>query len=100
MRSPETTGALTPAPARGTFQRTFSVADHLVGRLLSWDTPVPAGPRQPGQSAPSARAAKQSDADKIYKRVIVFSPVGLTPRGLSTRIHAELLPPFFRRLVP
>jgi hypothetical protein len=36
-------------PGSWTCHRTFSVAPHLTGRFFSEDTPVPSGPRQPGQ---------------------------------------------------
>ena len=38
-RSFQTTGALTPAPGTGTFQRTFLSFDHSTGRLFSLETP-------------------------------------------------------------
>ena len=56
IRSPQTTGELTPAPGTGTFQRTFSVRDQCTGRPVSALTPLPRGPRQPGQLSPRAEA--------------------------------------------
>jgi hypothetical protein len=36
-------------PGSWTRHRTFVFASHLTGRFFSEDTPVPSGPRQPGQ---------------------------------------------------
>src|SRR5436190_17294407 len=48
-RSPQTMGDEFPRPGRSTRQRTFSLVPHLRGKLFSVETPVPSGPRQPGQ---------------------------------------------------
>ena len=55
-RSPQTIGALTPAPGSFAFQRTFSVADQCVGSTFSVETPLCCGPRQPGQSSAETRS--------------------------------------------
>jgi hypothetical protein len=53
-------GALTPAPVSGAFQRTFFVADQRTGRSFSPLTPLPAGPRQAGQSPALAAGVRRS----------------------------------------
>src|SRR5262245_16250251 len=49
-RSPATIGLDTPWPASGAFHATFSVGDQRSGRFFSVAIPLPAGPRQFGQS--------------------------------------------------
>src|SRR5258705_5316338 len=48
-RSPQTMGEEFPRPGKSTRQRTFSLVPHLSGKSFSVETPVPSGPRQPGQ---------------------------------------------------
>src|SRR5476651_1467707 len=49
MRLPTTHGDDCPTPGNAVFQTT-DLASHLVGRLLSFEWPLPCGPRQLGQS--------------------------------------------------
>src|SRR5262245_23887635 len=89
MWSFQTTGLLTPAPARGTFQRTLVVADHSSGRFFSAEMPRLSGPRQPGQS--SAREAGVAASNRMMARRFMFPP---SP-GLGASLHRE---PFARRI--
>src|SRR5206468_720635 len=79
-RSPQTTGALTPAPVSGTFQRTFSVALQRTGSSFSALTPSPIGPRQPGQlsAAPASGSSRPrksaSQQDCLQKRPLMVTP--------------------------
>src|SRR5262245_23290080 len=83
MRSPQTTGVLTPAPWSGTFQRTFSLADQRTGRFFSVVMPEPLGPRQPGQSSAEVRPARVTEPAKrqttLRSRCITQSSKGESP---------------------
>src|SRR5690349_20224712 len=48
-RSPQTLGEELPRSGKSTRQRTFSEVLQVCGRFSSDATPVPVGPRQPGQ---------------------------------------------------
>src|SRR5690606_10494859 len=48
MRLPQTTGDEWPRPGMGVFHRMFDVSQ-VTGNAVSLDTPVPRGPRHPGQ---------------------------------------------------
>lgn len=50
MRSPKTTGLEEPAPGSSLFHLMFSSRLHVSGRPCAPLTPIPLGPRKPGQS--------------------------------------------------
>ena len=59
MRSPMKTGLDAPAPGRSVFHATVSVLLQVTGSPFSRLIPDPSGPRNRGQSAAGARAARK-----------------------------------------
>jgi hypothetical protein len=64
-RSPQAMGEELQGPGSWTRHRTFSVAPHLTGRFFSEDTPVPSGPRQPGQFPDGAENAVAATSNTV-----------------------------------
>jgi len=76
-RSPQTTGVELPRSGRSTFQRTFSVALHLIGRFFSGEWPVPSGPRQAASYPrwPGGALHRTSRAARTKRGMAESSPV-------------------------
>ena len=64
-----------PGPGNSTRQRTFSFSLHLRGRFLSEDTPVPSGPRQPGQLPAAAESIVEAERMGARQIAIEFFTV-------------------------
>ena len=91
-RSARRIGVEFPGSGSAIFQRTFSVALQVSGSAVSLVTPVPSGPRQPGQLAARAavlrvkrRAAemKRGDMRRRYAPSPVAQASGLPYRSAS-----------------
>ena len=73
--SPQTIGVEFPGAGSGTLQRTFWFVLQCNGRFVSWQTPLPSGPRQAGQFAPNAlvaAAASISQTQRMGSPTLVF----------------------------
>src|SRR5437870_1287721 len=95
-RLPQTTGEEFPGPGSATRQRTFSFVLHFSGRFFSLETPVPSGPRQPGQLAAEAEAAaleimrmaaKQWFSFELFITLSCAKETG-SPQEFSSHFHA------------
>src|SRR5580700_9914241 len=69
--SPHTIGDDHPDPGMSTFQRTFSVADHLSGSAGSSTTPVDPGPRNCGQLSLATNGASANTL-KITNLILIL----------------------------
>src|SRR5688572_29971347 len=67
----QTMGEDQDSPGISVFQATFSVVDHLVGRLVSVERPWPVGPRKRGQFSAEASARRRKDRITAVAREIM-----------------------------
>src|SRR5262245_1051457 len=85
------TGLDRPRPGSSAFQRIPSVALHCVGSLVSFDTPMPAEPRNCVASSAAARVASKSDiARVICSRMGFRFQLSSVRRGGSTWFFGDV----------
>ena len=92
--SPQTIGVELPRSGKVTRQATFSFVLQRSGRFFSLATPLPPGPRKPGQLAPHAEVINahqsQATAQGAFMGTLTINRVGwVTHRGDPQNVQVQ-----------